>query len=190
MKQIEVRGRRAPGFRLLAGFISKPEDEVIARWCDEQVDWSKLRRGLLPPARDFDTYREMPDWGRGVADRLVELKVFSERPDHLHINRYEAGRGMHAHRDKESYGPAIVGLTIRSSRVLLLNVRRGLSRMRVLLLPGDLYVMEGDARYRWEHSIPEAKTDHFEGRAYDRRDGYSATWRSRPLSLEGSDRTG
>lgn len=49
--------------------------------------------------------------------------------------------------------------------------------MRALLLPGDLYVLSGQMRWKWTHAVPYASVDHFKGRSYERSDGFSVTWR-------------
>jgi hypothetical protein len=48
---------------------------------------------------------------------------------------------------------------------------------RVLLQPGDLYVMSGEARRDWQHAIPFTEADEFRGQVYPRTKCVSVTWR-------------
>jgi alkylated DNA repair dioxygenase AlkB len=42
---------------------------------------------------------------------------------------------------------------------MLFSHPRTCMKLRLLLDPGSLYVMQGEARYQWKHSIPSRKTD-------------------------------
>jgi len=48
----------------------------------------------------------------------------------------------------------------------------------VLLEPGSLLVMRGEARYRWKHDIPSRKSDLYEGRTIQRLRRVSITLRT------------
>ncbi|KAI9331230.1 hypothetical protein DFJ73DRAFT_664497 [Zopfochytrium polystomum] len=54
----------------------------------------------------------------------------------------------------------------------------------VLLRPGDVICLTGDARYRWMHGIPARTEDWWEGAAIARRERVSITLRK--LTLNGS----
>src|SRR5262249_61632672 len=83
-------------------------------------------------------------------------------------------------------GPIVAGLTLTSSRTFHLTRTRARTgpRLEALLLPGDLYVMTGAARYRWKHSIPATLEDEFRGETFPRTDGFSVTWRYAPRGAE------
>lgn len=114
--------------------------------------------------------------GRRDGQRLVERGIFADVPDYLHLIRYPAGNGIRAHVDREELGEVVAGLTLGSSRVMELT-RPGHATVRVLLQPGDLHVLKGEARHQWEHAIPFARVDRFAGRDLPRGEGLSATWR-------------
>jgi alkylated DNA repair dioxygenase AlkB len=109
---------------------------------------------------------------------MVAAELFPSPPDHVLLRRYERGVGTEPHIDREAYGPIVAGLTLGSSRIF--HLTRGRSRLEALLLPGDLYVMTGAARYRWRHGIPARLEDEFGGVRFPRTGGFSVTWRYLP----------
>jgi len=70
------------------------------------------------------------------------------------ITEYAPGAGIGWHRDRPEYGQ-VVGLSFASECVL--RFRRpeagGWRRASVLLRPGSAYLLDGEARESWQHSI-------------------------------------
>jgi alkylated DNA repair dioxygenase AlkB len=111
----------------------------------------------------------------------VQAGIFDEVPNYLHLIDYKAGSGIPPHVDREELGEVVAGLTLGSSRVF--EFRReedGPPEVRVLLCPGDLYVLSGAARHRWYHGVPFTRADELNGQIYPRGDGLSASWRRFP----------
>jgi alkylated DNA repair dioxygenase AlkB len=97
----------------------------------------------------------LPDWLKSVA-RSVE--AFGNLP-HESIRQvlcteYEAGVGIGWHRDKWYYG-RVFGLSLGSACKFRFRRRHGDKWERFTLgaEPRSLYLMEGEARHDWEHSI-------------------------------------
>src|SRR3990172_9151315 len=164
-----LEGRAPRGLRLLPDFVPAQEREEISAWIAANVTWS----GGSFDGHRRETYiepgRPLPEWGRALGRRMHEAGIFDGDPDYLHLITYRAGQGIDRHVDRESLGEVVAGLTLGSSRVFefararkrdafefALGERREASA-RVLLLPGDLYVISGAARHRWEHGVPFAK---------------------------------
>ena len=102
-----------------------------------------------------------------------------QRFNHLLINEYYPGEGILAHVDlPHRFADGIVGLSLGAAVVFRLapvdedgvadagytgdagDVSKGCD---VLLLPGDLYVLEGDARWGWTHRIDAVESDEWRG---------------------------
>jgi alkylated DNA repair dioxygenase AlkB len=175
-----VIGRRPAGFRLIPGFLSVEEQQTIVRWVLAHFDWAKRRYGPLPPCEQYPDDRPIPPWAEMLGSRLKSMGVFRSSPDHVLLRRYDRGRGARPHIDRKAYGPVVAGLTLVSSRTFHLTRPGWRSRLEALLLPGDLYVMSGPARYKWHHSIPSVLEDTFRGITFPRTDGFSVTWRYSP----------
>lgn len=187
--QIEPSHGNAAGFELIAGFLKPEKSDSIARWLQENIPWSQHLRGASPPAVQYPKNGPFPPWATEIVDRMITQGVIRQLPNHLQVVAYRAGRGMYPHVDRATFGDIIVGLTLGSSRVMELTPMQGRGKLRVLLQPGDLYVIMGEARHLWRHGIPETLEDEFGGRQYRRCDGFSATWRRRLDSTDdGSNR--
>ena len=98
----------------------------------------------------------MPDWLKGLA-RSVEafgnLREASVRQ--VLCTEYQAGVGIGWHRDK-GYFDKVFGLSLGSACKFRLRRPSGdkWERFSFLAEPRSLYLMQGEARHDWEHSIP------------------------------------
>ena len=184
-----LEGRPPRGLRLLPDFVTPQEREEISAWIAAHVTWSGGSFSGNRKETYLEPSRPLPEWGRALGRRLREAGIFDADPDFFQLLSYQAGQGIARHVDRESLGEVVAGLTLGSSRVFefaragkrdafefALEERKDVSA-RLLLLAGDLYVISGEARHRWEHGVPFAKEDQFGGRVYPRSDGCSAIWR-------------
>jgi alkylated DNA repair dioxygenase AlkB len=179
--RIEGAGRVPRGFRLFPSFVEHAEEEAITAWIAAHVHWScgtscgnRLETFVEGP-------RPLPEWGNALGKRMVEAGIFDSPPNYLHLIEYKAGSGIPPHVDREELGEVVAGLTLGSSRVF--EFRREEDRdpvVRVLLCPGDLYVLSGAARHRWFHGVPFTRADELRGQVHPRTDGLSASWRRFP----------
>ncbi len=98
----------------------------------------------------------MPHWLKNVA-RSVEsfgnLREGSVRQ--VLCTEYDAGVGIGWHRDRPHFDK-VFGLSLRSVCKFRFRRRQGDKWERFTLRsePRSLYLMEGEARHDWEHSIP------------------------------------
>jgi alkylated DNA repair dioxygenase AlkB len=71
------------------------------------------------------------------------------------VNEYPLGAGIGWHKDKPQFG-AIVGVSLLGPAILRLRLPSGKSWIRKSqeLKPRSIYILDGDVRIRWEHSIP------------------------------------
>ena len=178
--RIEVAGRVPRGLRLLPNFVPQARQDEITAWIAAHVSWSCSgycgnRRETFMPG-----HNPLPEWGEALGRRMVEAGFFEAVPDHLHLIEYNAGGGFPFHKDCDEIGAVISGLTLGSSRVIEFRREDGPATIRALLRPGDLYVMSGEARRDWQHSIPFTEADQFRGQVYPRTNGISVTWRLMP----------
>jgi len=71
------------------------------------------------------------------------------------VNEYPPGAGIGWHKDKPQFG-VIVGVSLLAPAIMRLRSSTGKSWIRKsqTLTPRSIYILEGEARTRWEHSIP------------------------------------
>ena len=75
--------------------------------------------------------------------------------------RYDPGAGIGWHRDRPQYDE-VIGLSLSAPATLRLRRRRpegGFARVNLVLPPRSAYLLTGEVRWEWEHSItPMAAT--------------------------------
>ena len=109
---------------------------------------------------DFDdaSFREaepLPEWLLPLRDTAA---VFAGvRPDqfvHALLVRYDTGAGIGWHRDRPVF-EQVVGLSLATPAVLRLRQRTatGFRRASLTVQPRSAYLLSGEARHDWEHSI-------------------------------------
>jgi alkylated DNA repair dioxygenase AlkB len=71
------------------------------------------------------------------------------------VNQYPAGAGIGWHKDKPQFG-VIVGVSLLAPAIMRLRLSTGASWIRKsqILKPRSIYILDGEVRARWEHSIP------------------------------------
>ena len=81
----------------------------------------------------------------------IESKAFQQ----VGINEYRAGAGIGWHKDKQEFG-IIVGVSLLASANMRFRRANGAgwSRVSHTVKPRSIYILEGEARMEWEHSIP------------------------------------
>lgn len=107
-------------------------------------------RGRTTPAPD------LPPWLLDL--RAMVAPCFGLSPDDLRqalLIRYDPGAGIGWHRDRPQYGD-VVGLSLGAPATLRLRQRvegGGFARHAVPLAPRAAYLLTGEVRDAWEHSI-------------------------------------
>ena len=109
---------------------------------------------------DFDdrSFREtepLPEWLLPVRSRAARFAGIA--PDdfpHALITRYDPGAGIGWHRDRPQFDQ-VVGISLGEATTLRFRQRiaSDFRRVAVPLAPGSAYLLSGEARRDWEHSI-------------------------------------
>ena len=71
------------------------------------------------------------------------------------VNEYRPGAGIGWHKDKELFG-IVVGVSLSAPATMRFRRAqgRGWARLAQTIAPRSMYVLSGEARTEWEHSIP------------------------------------
>ena len=101
----------------------------------------------------------LPDWLEPVRARAAELAgVEPEELVEILVQRYPPGSTIGWHRDAPAFG-TVVGVSLGGA--CRLRFQRGTGEARrvyeVVLEPRSGYLLAGEARTSWQHSIPPAK---------------------------------
>ncbi len=109
-------------------------------------DYQRGRIAEAPP---------LPEWLLVLRERLAPL-VTREPESFVQASllRYDPGAGIGWHRDRPQYGE-VMGASLGAPCVLRLRRRTasGFERRHVELAPRSLYLLSGEVRDKWEHSI-------------------------------------
>jgi alkylated DNA repair dioxygenase AlkB len=109
-------------------------------------DYQRARPKEAPP---------LPGWLVELRERLAPL-VGRDPAAFVQglLIRYDPGAGIGWHRDRPQYGQ-VLGLSLGNPATLRLRrrTREGFERRSVELPPRSLYLLTGEVREQWEHSI-------------------------------------
>lgn len=175
-----------PGLLYLPGYIDPTEHERLVQTIDSQPWRTALSRRTQHYGYVYD-YRaknvdrsmwlgELPAWLARIALRLQAEALMPETPDQAIINEYLPGQGIADHVDcTPCFGDAIASLSLGSPVVM--DLKRDGRVAPVVLEPGSLLVLRGEARYRWTHGIARRKHDTVGGLSIARGRRLSVTFR-------------
>jgi alkylated DNA repair dioxygenase AlkB len=157
-----------PGLTLVEDAVSAEEDAELARLLDA-APLAPFRFGQWQAKRltasygsgyDFTRQRvaeapPMPEWLLALRDALAPLA--GRRPEEFvqaQLIRYDPGTGIGWHRDRSQYGE-VIGLSLTAPATFRLRRRTpaGFERRSVELPARSLYLLSGEVRREWEHSI-------------------------------------
>jgi alkylated DNA repair protein (DNA oxidative demethylase) len=103
----------------------------------------------------FAPAEPIPDWLLPLRDTAALFAGF--RPDdflHVLLARYDPGAGIGWHRDRDVF-EQVVGISLAAPATLRFRRRRegGFDRVNLDVARRSAYLLSGEARWAWEHSI-------------------------------------
>jgi alkylated DNA repair dioxygenase AlkB len=98
---------------------------------------------------------EVPGWLTPMIEKIEAYGGGAVKIKQVLCTEYDAGVGIGWHRDKPQFGE-IFGLSLASACKFRFRRKIGEKWERFVLdaEPRSLYIMAGESRYTWEHSIP------------------------------------
>ena len=164
---MEVQG--PPGFLYHPAFITAGEEAALVQSVRELAFGEVKMRGVVARRRTahfgwlygYETWRiepgpPIPAFLLPLRDRLAErVGVEADRLAEVLVTEYTPGAGIGWHRDAPMFG-VVVGVSLLGS--CRLRLRRATETRAVELAPRSAYVLDGEARTAWQHSIPAART--------------------------------
>jgi alkylated DNA repair protein (DNA oxidative demethylase) len=105
----------------------------------------------------------IPDWLHPLRAKAASFAgVPAGDFAHVLLARYDPGAGIGWHRDRPQFED-VVGFSLGSPAVMRFRQRAGSSfrRASVHLKPGSAYLLSGEVRHDWEHSIVPGATLRF-----------------------------
>ena len=176
------------GLSYIPNYIDESTEAALLEIIDSQPWMHDLKRRVQHYGWRYD-YKarnvssalrigELPDWLQYYAVRLQQGGLFTEMPDQVIINEYQPGQGISAHIDcVPCFADTIASLSLGSSCVIDFTHSNTGEKSSLLLESRSLLVLNGDARYIWQHAIAGRKTDRYSGQVIQRTRRISLTFR-------------
>ena len=180
-----------PGLTYIPNYVDRLEQNQLLKEIDEQ-DWSiesvestrriqqhgykyEYQNGILVACNYLG---DLPDWAMRIAqqiygDRLTEIVL-----DQATVNEYEPGQGLRSHIDCVTcFGDTLITLSLGSPYVMEFTHAQTQEQRELLLLPGSLLALKGEARYLWQHGVRPRERDRYQGREFIRSRRVALTFR-------------
>jgi alkylated DNA repair dioxygenase AlkB len=158
------------GFAFRLEFIGPGEEADLLAWLgtlpfrEAKFQQYTARRRTVSYGSSYDYGAQALQPAPPVPDALFPLRTkiarWAEIPDdrlgHVLINEYQAGTPLGWHRDRPEFG-IVAGVSLGGPARMRLRPYPPKPREKSLALelpPRSAYLMTGDARWKWQHSIP------------------------------------
>lgn len=182
-----------PGFFLVPDAISADDEKEILTFLENEK-WTPLTikvdtgRLVLQYGLRFNYHHhevvadvpDIPDVLKGLINRLYkvcqEQNLKFGKATQIIVNKYTPGQGISKHIDWKGFGPVVASFTLKASADI--EFENGSQRLTVHPPARSLYLMSGDARTKWTHSMPARKYDVIGGKKVMRETRVSVTIRS------------
>ena len=151
-------------------FVTEAEEEELLRFLDELDFHEVVMRGQTArrTVRHYGFDYGYESWQLTPTDPLPEelsnlraraaalVGVEPEELAEILVSRYPADAGIGWHRDAPMFGSAIVGVSLGAPAPLRFQRGKRAERrvFELEVAPRSAYVLSGEARSAWQHSIP------------------------------------
>ena len=104
----------------------------------------------------------IPEVLYGVKSACADAARVIDRFDQVIVSRYPADAGIGWHTDSPVFGDDIMGLSLAAPGKLQLRPR-GTTKtsLSIDLPPRSLYVLNGPARWEWQHRVPPVRAERY-----------------------------
>lgn len=135
--------------------------------------------------RSYDIHQKtdpIPNFLLPLQKKLIKIAKFKKiiNEDYVFnqciINNYVKNQGISKHIDVKDYGNVIGCYTTGSGATM--RFRLGKEKVDIYTKPNSLYIMSGDARYKWTHEMPSNLSDLVDGKRIKRGRRISITFRN------------
>ena len=175
-----ARARRTDlplGFHYISDFLSESEECDLIRFI-ETLAFAEIRmHGVTAKRRTvhFGWLYGYESWtitpGPPIPNELLALRerialLIEQPPDMIEevlITDYPPGAGIGWHRDAPMFGPIVVGISLLGAARFRFRRRRPHDEAvtETLIHPRSAYILSGEARSAWQHSIPAMKEQRY-----------------------------
>lgn len=176
------------GLTYIPDYITVDEQKDLVDKIDQQ-EWSiRTQRRIQCFGYKYDfkdgsfissTYLgNLPDWIQPLVNRIASDGLMQNTPDQVIVNEYQPGEGIVSHIDCiPCFGSIISILSLGSPCVMDFTHSQTKAEAKLLLQPRSLLVLQGAARYVWQHGIAACDREQYGGKEFVRTRRVSLTFR-------------
>ncbi|PXF49367.1 Alpha-ketoglutarate-dependent dioxygenase alkB-like [Gracilariopsis chorda] len=162
-----------PGMQYYAHFVTAAQQQHLLHHINSHpAAWKRLNNrtlqnwGGLPHIKGM-LQTPLPPFLLPLVTQLTDARVFATPPNHVLINRYLPGQGIHPHVDGPAYKPvaAIISLQAPILMHFYHTTQHGAVGQRaasMLLHPRSLLVLSQHVYHHMFHAIAETTVDHID----------------------------
>lgn len=174
-----------PGLYIFPDFINETVEEQLLNEIDSQtwiVDYDRrlqyygFRNELEGPYDLVAFPVPIPPRIADLSRQIVAQGMLNYLPDQVIINEYYPGQGIRPHKDRNYFENQICGVNLGSGCIMQFT-KTGMQKLDVEIPRRSIYVMQDDARKKWNHAIPPRKKDIIDGAVHHRDRRVSITYR-------------
>lgn len=161
------------GLQLLPGFLTEQQQQALKDALDGLAYSTFEMHGKVARREvahygwvyGYESWKLTP--GPPVPSALFELQqraaqladLESGALEEVLVSRYPPGAGIGWHRDAPMFGPTVIGVSVTGPGRMRFRrkVGEGWETWATPLEPGSAYVLSGDARRVWQHSLTPVK---------------------------------
>lgn len=158
---------------------------------DRRLQYFGYRNELEAPYSLVNFPVAMPPLIYELSQKIVEQGILISQPDQVIINEYVPGKGIKPHKDRAYFENQICGVNLGSGCIMRFIKTSGGEVIDIEIPRRSLYVMQDEARHKWQHAIPPRKKDKVDGNIQHRERRVSITYRKvkpkrvKPLNPDG-----
>lgn len=180
------------GLTLIEDFISPEEEQLLINLIDKSAwnltlsrrtqhygyEYSYTKTSLAPA-------EPIPELMQFLIEKINSVFKLTQPINQCIVNEYMPGQGIAAHTDSNVFGNTVISISLSSNVIMeFAKATKAPDKREHLLKRRSCLILQGDARYKWRHSIPARKSDTFKEIKTIRGRRLSITFRSVPVKRQ------
>lgn len=129
---------------------------------------------------ELNPVKPIPEWAQSLFEKIAIISGINiDVKLQLIVNEYTVGQGIRAHiDDPKQFGDWVMTISLGSTCQMEFEKKQINEKYSIILPTRSAYVLTGESRFNWTHSIPMRKSDMIQDKRVKRDTRVSITFRS------------
>jgi DNA oxidative demethylase len=124
--------------------------------------WAQFGYAYVSTGRKLTPAPPMPAFLQAVIEKASPYYPTGSEFEQCIVTHYPSGAGIGFHTDAKRFGDVILGVSLASpARLRFAPGKSKVVSFELTVTPGSLYVMQGVARWQYQHQIPPVKAERY-----------------------------